>query len=520
MAVGIPEQLSARGAAAQAPSARQVLIRMSGDISTKARATQRRFVQRLATNLKDAIASEGLDAKLVVRRERMLVETGSGEALEVLARVFGVQSLSRVEQRPAPALDAVVRDGVELFRGRVAGRRYAVRARRVGDRGRAPFGSQQLERALGAALQPYGAKVDLTHPEVRAQIELFDGDAFFFTETRRAHGGLPLGVEGRALALVSGGFDSAVAAWQMQKRGVALDFLFCNLGGRAHELGVLRVLKVLADRWGYGTRPRLHALDFEPVAAHLMERVHPRYRQVVLKRLMLRAAERVAARSRASALVTGEAVGQVSSQTLRNLSVISPATRYTVLRPLAAFNKDEIIEQARRIGTYELSSVVQEYCALVPRRPATGASLPAVLREEEKLDPGLIERAAGERAVLDLRELDPEKLEIPEIELEHVPGDATLIDLRSRTAYRAWHYPGALHLDFARALRAWPSFERGRTYVFYCEVGLKSAHLAERMRREGFSTFHFKGGLRPLLRYARAQRVETPDVAGPLGALD
>jgi thiamine biosynthesis protein ThiI len=260
------------------------------------------------------------------------------------------------------------------------------------------------------------------------------------------------------------------------------------------------VTKVLADRWSYGDRPRFHTVEFGPVVEELKARARPRYWQILLKRLMLRSAERVARERRAIAIVTGESVGQVSSQTLQNLAVISQATGDTILRPLVGFNKDEIIAVARRIGTFDLSKVVNEYCDMVPRNPATSASLDAILEEEAEIDLGLLARCVDERSVMDLRDTDVEQLEIPDLEVARIPMGATLIDLRSKAEFDAWHPEGALWLDFARAMKAYASFDRSKTYVLYCEFGLKSAHLAEFMRKEGFDASNFRGGTRALMR--------------------
>jgi thiamine biosynthesis protein ThiI len=485
------------------------LLRFSGEIGTKARGTRLQFRRRLVQNLKDALVAHGLPARLDVSHERIFIElpehTPGPSAARApyehpLTRVFGIQSISFAERRPVTCLDEVVRVGEALFRDRVRGRSFAVRARRVGNRTADSLRSQEVERALGAALLPISAGVDLSGPEVTAYVELARDFTSFFSERTPAPGGLPLGVEGAAVALLSGGFDSAVAAWQLLKRGVALDYVFCNLGGPTHLHGAVRVAKVLADRWSYGDRPRFHAIDFEHVSENLCAHASGRYRQVLLKRLMLRAAAAVGRRDRASAIVTGEAVGQVSSQTLHNLAVISRATEQTVLRPLVGFDKNEIIAVAERIGTFELSKVVGEYCALVSRRPATRAALDVIEREEAQLDPTLLERALATRSVLDLRELDPASLDLPELSIECVPEGAVVIDLRPLAQYRSGHYPDALHLDFARALQVFPTLDRSRAYVLTCEFGLLSAHLAERMRREGFDVHHFRGGQRTLMR--------------------
>ena len=492
---------------------RIVLLRLSGEIAVKARPTRARFERQLVRNVVDAVRSSGIAAQVTRTRNRILVATDDPRAPEVLARVFGVQSLSVASAHPAEKLEDVVDTGATLFREAVAGRRFAVRARRVGDRSKIALEPRDIERALGAALLPFAAGVDLSNPEVTVAIELYEGRAYFCTETLRGPAGLPVDVEGRAIALISGGFDSAVAAWQMLRRGVQLDYLFCNLGGRAHQLGTLRVAKVLAERWSYGARPRLHAIDFDPIAADIRARTKARYWQVILKRQMLRAATLVAQERQATALVTGESVGQVSSQTLPNLATISAATALPILRPLVGMNKEEIIRAAEQIGTAALSAVVDEYCAMVPTRPATVSKLAAVEAEEAQLDPALLERAVAERAVLDLRALDPDAEAMPGLEIDEIPDDAVVLDLRSKAAYAAWHWPGALRLDLDHALAAYRSFARDRRYVIYCEFGLKSAHLAERMRAEGHEAWHFRGGLRALVAYARSRGHAGPEWA-------
>lgn len=487
------------------PEPHLVLIRLGGDIATKARETRRRFTTRLARNLKDALRSHGLEAQIVRSHDRIRIESKEPLPTELFARVMGVQSASPSRRHGVGSVEEIVAQGIEHFSDLVRDRTFAVRARRVGNRSEIPFRSADVKRDLGTALLPLARGVDLNQPDVEVHVELMHNSACYFSETRPGPAGLPIGVEGRALALVSGGFDSAVAAWHMMKRGVALDYLFCNLGGQTHQLGTLRVMQHIARNWSFGTNPRFHSVDFDSVSQDLQNNIASRYRQVVLKRLMLAAAERVASEVGAIALVTGDAVGQVSSQTLQNMAVISEATRFAILRPLVGMNKDEIVAVARRIGTFDLSKVVGEYCALVPKKPATAASLEAVRAEETHLSSGLVERAVDERSVFDLRSLDIDALEIPELETETIPAGATVIDLRPRTAFDRWHYPEALSLDFTNALRAYPHFSRDAHYVVYCEFGLMSAHLVEQMRREGFEALHFKGGAPALLRWQRKQ---------------
>ena len=424
--------------------ARIAVLRLSGELSTKARATRRRFLGQLVANLREALAAEGLAADVERAHERVYLVPADARAVEIASRIFGVSSISLAERASFTGL------------------------------------------------------VDLGAPEATVRVEIHRGAAHLFREKLPGAGGLPLGTEGRAVALVSGGFDSAVAAWHLLRRGVRLEYVFCNLGGRTHELGALRVMKWIAETWSYGDRPRLHAFDFRPVVQELMERSQPRYWQILLKREMLRAAERVARAVRAQAIVTGEALGQVSSQTLANLAAISEATAFPILRPLVGFHKDEIIALAGRIGTAPLSAAVGEYCGIVPRRPATAARLADVLRQEEHRSDAALEHAWKTSRRIDLRGFDPDEELIPDLAVERPPEGATLLDLRSREEFAEWHPEGALRLDFADALRAFPSFAKEREYVVYCAYGLKSAHLAELMCEAGLRAHHLRGGARAL----------------------
>ncbi len=490
----------------------RILIRFSGEITVKKRRTRARFLERLAVNLQDALRTTEMPFAFSDEGNRFLVESDSPHALALLSRVFGVQTLSVVERRSFETLEDILRAGTELYSSIVAKKRFAVRARRLVQGQHLPFSSLEIERELGAALRPYADRVDLEDPDVTVFVEVRSHEADFFTEKHAGPGGLPVGTAGRSIALLSGGFDSAVASWLMLKRGVALDYLFCRLGGSLHEHGALQVAKILADRWSYGIFPRFHSVNFEPLVAHIQERVQPRYWQVILKRFMYRAAERLARQFHLIGIVTGESIGQVSSQTLQNLAVISQATTMPLWRPLVGLNKDEIIALARRIGTYEYSATVAEYCAILPKRPTTAASLADVLAEEEKLDMGLLDKALEGVSTYDLRRLVLSALELPEVEIEEIPESAVVIDLRSPQSYRAWHYPGAIFKDFLSALKEFPSWDKNRIYVLYCELGLKSAHLAEQMRQAGFHAFHFKGGWPKLVQYALERGLIPPEI--------
>lgn len=467
-----------------------LMVRFAGELAMKGRRTRRRFQQALVRNIRDAYASEKRACEVRMQWSRIYVDTEGPDPAAPLARVFGISSWSRIDAVVPAELDEIVERGTELYGEAVHGRTYAVRSRRSGDHA---FDSNDVMQRLGAALNP-GASVDLDRPEIEVFVEIRDDAARLFSERVPGPGGLPLGAEGRALALLSGGFDSGVAAWTMLRRGVALDYVFCNLGGDAYRRMVVEVAKHLADRWSYGTRPRLTVLDFVPVVEELRRAVAQPYLQVALKRQMYRAAEAVAERTGADALVTGEAVGQVSSQTLTNLRAIDVAAERPVLRPLVGSDKEEIIARSRDIGTHDLSMRVREYCLIGDGPTSTAARVETLDREEAAVDPTVLDAAIDAAEVLDLRKLRLAPLVAAGLFVDAIPPEALVVDLRETGGDPL---PGSIRRT-ADELRAegFGAFDRARPVVLVCPQGVVSAHLAERMQAAGYEAYSLRGGLR------------------------
>jgi thiamine biosynthesis protein ThiI len=478
----------------------EVLVRFSGELSTKAKRTRTRFEARLAKNVLDACRSHGFRCRVTRGWSRLHVFSPDPGILDPLRRVFGISSFSLVEGRCDASLSEIVNLGHRLYADGVKGRRFAVRARRSGEH---DFSSYDVQRELGSALNP-GATVDLTDPEVEVRVEVRDREAYFVGKPIRGAAGLPLGVQGTAAALISGGFDSAVAAWMVLRRGVEAEYLFCNLGGAAYKRLTIEVVKVLADTWSYGTDPKLHVVDFESVMTEFQRTVKPSYWQVTLKRMMYLAAAEVAAEVGADAIVTGESIGQVSSQTLANLRAIDAVAPLPVLRPLLGFDKEEILDRARLLGTYELSARVREYCAIVPDRPVTAARPERVAALEEAIDPAVLAKAIADRQMLRLRALDTPELIGSHLFVSEIPADAIVIDSRDAEAFLAWHWPGAEHRDYDELTQEFAGLARDRTYVLYCSEGILTAHLAERMQSKGYEAYSFRGGVRSLRRHAES----------------
>jgi thiamine biosynthesis protein ThiI len=361
------------------------------------------FLHRLVRNVRLALSD--LDVREVrTPMGRIEVVLGSEaawpEVRERLARMFGLANFSLAHRVPLDldaVGDALVRD---LPVGPVESFRIAVRR---ADK-RFPVPSPEVERILGRRVQDVrGWKVDLSHPAMKIGVELLANEAFYYFDKLRGPGGLPMGTAGRVAALLSGGIDSPVAAWRMMKRGCTTTFIHFHsypfLSRTSQDKA--RELARLLTRYQF--RTRLYLVPFGELQRQITLSVAGPLRVVIYRRMMLRIAERIARLRGAHALVTGEVIGQVASQTIENLTAIDSASTLPVFRPLIGMDKEEITAQAEKLGTYKISIIPDEDCCTLftPRHPATSARRDQIAAAESNLPDGEMVAAAASATVLE-----------------------------------------------------------------------------------------------------------------------
>jgi thiamine biosynthesis protein ThiI len=350
----------------------------------------------------------------------------------------------------------------------------------------------EVEAFVGSRLRREfnAAGIDLKNPQVEVRLEIRDQRLFIIDRQHQGIGGYPLGALDQTLVLMSGGFDSTVAAYQIMRRGLLTHFCFFNLGGRAHELGVMEVAHFLWKKYGSSHRVLFLSVPFEEVLGEILEKVDNSQMGVVLKRMMLRAASKLAEDLHIDALVTGEAISQVSSQTLTNLKVIDAATDTLVLRPLLASHKQDIIDTATQIGTAEFARHMPEYCGVISVNPTTKAKIGRIEHEESHFDMAVLERAlaAVRRITVDrvIEELG-EDLQVEEVS-EALPGQV-VIDIRHPDAVE--DQPLALPgieiqpLPFYAINNRFKELDSNRQYLLYCDKGVMSRLHAHHLLKEG-----------------------------------
>jgi len=388
------------------PGADIVLVR-HGELGVKSEQVRRKMEDRLAANLRAMFDARGLSADIERRRNRIFVHTDDPAGVtDAAADTFGVVSAS-----PAvtvdPTLDAIGDALVAATERHYDGGAFAVDAHRAGPSDAHSFASTDIESeggaAVWAAVESLGQdpEVDLEAPDFELFVECRPDRAYVFLEKRTGPGGLPLGTQQPVVALVSGGIDSPVAAWQMMARGCPVVPVYVDLGdygGPDHRARARATVETLST-YAPGEEMALHVVEAGDVVAAL-ERSMGDLRMLALRRFMLAVADAVAESEGAVGAVTGEAIGQKSSQTSANLAVTDSAASLPVHRPLLTMDKSAITNLARDIGTFEDATVDTGCNRVAPELPETNASL-ATVRAAEPDD--LFERAraaASERTVV------------------------------------------------------------------------------------------------------------------------
>jgi tRNA uracil 4-sulfurtransferase len=364
------------------------LIGRYHEIALKGR-NQWRFVDQVKHNLRAAFADLPLGA---MRSEgpRLMVElpdaVGDAIAAERAALIFGLQnfSISRVLPREIEALE---REAIAIARAHPAAASFRVSATRADKR--FALNSMEIDRAVGAAVhEATGLKVDLENPALTVSIEILPDGAYISAGKIPGAGGLPVGVTGRGVALLSGGIDSPVAAYRMMRRGLRLDFVHFHSHPLVSAASREKAAELAEHLTRYQAHSKLMLVGFADIQREIVARAPRALRVVLYRRFMVRIAGALAHRVGASVLVTGESLGQVASQTLENMEVIEAAAPLAVLRPLVGMDKNEIVDQARRLGTFETSiQPDQDCCSLfVPPHPETHANLDQVCAAERAFD--------------------------------------------------------------------------------------------------------------------------------------
>lgn len=477
------------------------LIKVFPEIIIKSRPVRQRFVRQLRKNIR--VTLQDLDDDLQARGDWDSIEVSTEvsdesvlhQMVERLGCIPGISVFLETEKHALPEMAEIVDLAKRAYSERLTGKTFAVRCKRAGKHA---FSSVDVERIVGSGLMlgTKAAGVKLVQPDVTVQLEIRHQELYVVRRQHRGLGGFPLGCQDAVLSLISGGFDSSVSSYMCIKRGLQTHYCFFNLGGKEHELAVKELALFLWMKYHTSHRVKFVSVPFEGVVEEILTKVDNSHMGVVLKRMMLRAADKVAAKLHIPALATGESVAQVSSQTLLNLAVIDAVSESLVLRPLCTVDKQDIIDVARQIGTEDFSRNIPEYCAVISNKPTTRAKRDRVEYEETRFDFAVLDESinnASYQLITELIQTDPAAAAEVTMVSEVTPGDV-IIDIRhpAELKLRPLQLPASasaaqvLSIPFYQLRTSFDELDRQQRFLLFCEKGMMSRLHAAHLQDEGF----------------------------------
>jgi len=462
------------------------ILKLFPEIMVKGSSAKRQMVGQLYNNLLNLLGRYSTDITVKKFSDKLEVVTPIDvlpEVRQTLLDTPGIeQVLEALQFDGMETLDQIKVKVNETMSKEIIGKTFVVRVKRSGKH---PFRSTEIEQTVGGYMLAHNdAKgVDLHNPEVTIRLELINNQLNIITIKHAGLGGFPLGTQGDILSLMSGGFDSTIASYLTMKRGIKTHFIFFNLGGIAHEIGVKQVALYLWSKFGASHRVSFTSIPFDDVVEEIFRSTHESYMGVTLKRLMLLASEKVADEMDIDALLTGESVAQVSSQTLRNLALIDQVTNKLILRPLATMNKPEIIKIASEIGTRRFAENMPEYCGVISKNPIIHGSYKRMEKEAKRFDYSVLDKAVEDAQTIYVDEIVDDVTNAAPIEVIHDLNDDkyVVIDIRAEddcieTACKS------IKIPFHKLKTEFQKLPQEKEYLLYCEKGIMSQLHAQYLR--------------------------------------
>ncbi|QIM66368.1 tRNA 4-thiouridine(8) synthase ThiI [Mannheimia granulomatis] len=472
------------------------IIKLFPEIMIKSDSVRKRFIKILTSNIRNVLLKETENISVVRNWDFIEVRAKVAEeaplVLELLQRTPGIHHILEVEETPFTDMHDIFEQTYAAVKDELEGKTFSVRVRRKGQH---DFRSLDVERYVGGGLNQRieSAKVKLKDPDVTVRIDIEYDKMLLIKARYQGLGGYPIGTQEDVLSLISGGFDSGVSSYMLIRRGSRVHYCFFNLGGAAHEIGVKQMAYHIWSRYSTSHKVRFVAINFENVVGEILEKVNNGQMGVVLKRMMVRAASKIAERFDIQAIVTGEALGQVSSQTLTNLRLIDKASDTLVLRPLITHDKEQIIAMAKEIGTDDIAKSMPEFCGVISKNPTVKAIESKIVEEEGKFNFEILEQAVQNASYLDIREIAQQtEKEVVSVETTTELGsNDVILDIRSpeEVDEKPFRLEGVdvKELPFYKLSSQFAALDQSKNYLLYCQRGVMSKLQALYLKENGYS---------------------------------
>ena len=475
----------------------EFIIKLHPEIAIKSKSVRKRQTLLLERNIKTILLRTDSNIEVNNNYDHLTIRCPSDDTaiqqqlIDRLSCIPGIVHFSEMQSSTFSSLHDIYEQVAAVYADQIQNKTFCVRVRRAGKH---DFSSIEAERYIGGGLNQLvaSAQVKLTKPDIIVALEVRKDQLIMVRKQHQGMGGFPLPSQSDVLSLISGGYDSAVASYLMIRKGLRTHYLFFNLGGAAHEAGVREMAHLIWQKYSLSHKVKFVSVNFAPVVDQILETIDNGLMGVVLKRMMMRAASTVAEKLGIKAIVTGESIGQVSSQTIANLNVIDRVTETLILRPLIYQDKQEIIALAAKIGAEDIAKSMPEYCGVISRKPTVNAVLAEVIANEQNFDFAVLDQAVQDAKVLDIRTIDYQAEQQADVVtvLAQLPADAVVLDIRSpeETDVKPLTVEGhdVVELPFFRLASQFANLDQSKHYYCYCERGVMSRLQAVVLQEQGF----------------------------------
>ncbi len=472
----------------------KLIVKLFPEIIMKSHSVRKRFVKVLSGNIREILKSKDQTVTVVSHWDFIAVnskdDSKKDELIENLQRISGIHHILEVDEMPYSDLHDIFEKTYQAVADSLENKTFCVRVKR---RGKQAFSSLDVMQYVGGGLNQRisSAKVKLKNPDVTVKLEIIDDKLLLIKKRFEGLGGFPMSTQEDVLSLISGGFDSAVASFAFMRRGSRVHYVFFNLGGSAHQIGVEQTAYHLWERYSKSHKVRFIHVDFAPVVAEILQKIDDGQMGVVLKRMMVRAASLLAKELKINALVTGEAMGQVSSQTLTNLQMIDKVSETLILRPLITHDKADIIALAEKIGTADIAKSMPEFCGVISKSPTVKAVEHKLLATEANFNFELLQQAVQNAVRMDIKDIGKgadQKVVMTQTVLD-IGDNEQVIDIRTLDEYEDDPLQidqEVLHIPFYQLLSKFGQLDQSVDYLLYCKKGVMSKLQALYLMDNGF----------------------------------
>ena len=459
------------------------IIKYAGEISTKQSRTKWGMINRLYSNIVKAVKYHGLHLVEGKVYWDFLYVNIEEDALFILKNIPGIQYLAEVKVLDSFDKDEIIAEGFKLFKDKVVGKKFAVRCRNKLTKNKT-FRSVDLEIELGSKLFDYSTGVDLKHADVFCHVEIRDKGTFLYSEKIPGLTGFPVGNTGKGIVMFSGGIDSPVAAYQAIRIGIKPVFVYFDLGGDEQKKNTYDIFKFLYEKYLAGLEIKFIEIPFLDTIEYIRTLPH-KYQNLLLKYFFYNVSDKLAYRHKANAVITGEALGQVSTQTIQNLTLLDNYISHSVFRPVLFLSKLEIIDIAEQIGTFDMSYKGKEFCAIATKNVVTGGRkdiFDNIIKDIPLQD--IVNSLVKDIKVMGIEDFEATSSKADDkTEPDFNRENLTIINLGSKKS----DFTDELILDLDKALEEFENWDKSKTYKIICDEGVKSKILAKYMKEKGFS---------------------------------